>query len=347
MAAAPVLWRAGLWQHREVRFIVYGAGAIGGVVGARLHQAGHQVALVARGAHREAIARDGLVIESPEGTEHLAIPVVGDPSELDWGEPAVVVLSVKGQDTQGALERLGAVAPSSTPVVCAQNGVENERMVLRRFEHAYAMCVVCAATHLRPGVVQVHFTPVSGLMDLGRYPAGVDGTADRVAAALSAATFDSVARADIMRWKYRKLVHNLVNAVEALCGSAGRGSAIGRRAQAEGEAVLLAAGIDVATAEEDRARRGSLLFGDGRALASTASGGWSGGSSWQSVVRGAGSVEADFLNGEIALLGRLHGIPTPVNALLQRRVNQMVALGQQPGVVTPEELLSLVSLAGD
>ncbi|MHB8219664.1 MAG: ketopantoate reductase family protein [Acidimicrobiales bacterium] len=325
-----------------MRFVVYGAGAIGGVVGARLHQAGHRVELIARGAHRDAIARDGLVIESPERTEHLAIAVVGDPGDLDWGEPAVVVLAVKGQDTQGALERLGAVAPPSTTVVCAQNGVDNERMVLRRFEHTYAMSVVCAATHLRPGVVQVHFTPLSGLMDLGRYPTGVDATAERVAGALSAATFDSVARDDIMRWKYRKLVHNLVNAVEALCGAGGRGSVIGRAAQAEGEAVLAAAGIDVATVEEDRARRGSLLFGDGRALSPTASGGWSGGSSWQSVVRGAGSVEADFLNGEIALLGRLHGIPTPVNSLLQRRVNQMVALGQQPGVVGPDELLAHV-----
>ncbi len=323
-----------------MRYVVYGAGAIGGVVGARLYQAGHQVTLIARGAHREVIDRDGLVIESPEATEHLPIPVVGDPGELDWEDPAVVVLAVKGQDTQGALGRLGVVAPPSTPVVCAQNGVENERMVLRRFEHTYAMCVVCAATHLRPGVVQVHFTPVSGLMDLGRYPVGADATAAQVAGDLSAATFDSVARGDIMRWKYRKLVHNLVNAVEALCGASGRGSTLGRRAQAEGEAVLVAAGIDVATREEDRARRGSLQFGDGRALVPTASGEWSGGSSWQSVVRGAGSVEADFLNGEIALLGRLHGVPTPVNDLLQRRVNRMVWLGRQPGEVTPEELLA-------
>ena len=45
-----------------------------------------------------------------------------------------------------------------------------------------------------------------------------------------------------------------------------------------------------------------------------------GGSSWQSLVRGTGTIETDFLNGEIVLLGRLHGIPTPVNADIQRRV---------------------------
>ncbi|MDA8358724.1 MAG: 2-dehydropantoate 2-reductase [Actinomycetota bacterium] len=323
-----------------MRFVIYGAGAIGGVVGARLHQAGHQVELIARGAHLEAVASGGLVLESPEGTERLSIRAVGDPTELDWDEPAVVLLAVKGQDTDGALEHLAGVAPASTPIVCAQNGVENERRVLRRFEHTYGMCVVCAATHLRAGVVQVHFTPVSGLMDLGRYPSGVDPTSEAVAEVLSGASFDSVARPDIMRWKYRKLVHNLVNAVEALCGAAGRGSQVAREAQAEGEAVLAAAGIDVASVEEDRARRGKLLFGDGRALSATASGEWSGGSSWQSVVRGTSSVEVDYLNGEIVVLGRIHGIPTPVNTLLQARAHQMVRVGAQPGAVTPDELLA-------
>jgi 2-dehydropantoate 2-reductase len=49
-----------------------------------------------------------------------------------------------------------------------------------------------------------------------------------------------------------------------------------------------------------------------------------GGSSWQSIARGAGSIETDYLNGEIALLGRLHGVPTPVNAAMQRLAARMV-----------------------
>ena len=54
-----------------------------------------------------------------------------------------------------------------------------------------------------------------------------------------------------------------------------------------------------------------------------------GGSSWQSLVRGTGSIEADYLNGEMCLLGRLHGVPTPVNELLQRRAN--AAAAARPG----------------
>ena len=65
-----------------------------------------------------------------------------------------------------------------------------------------------------------------------------------------------------------------------------------------------------------------------------------GGSSWQSLVRGTGSIEADYLNGEVCLLGRLHGVPTPVNALLQRRANAAAAAGLEPGSTTEAELLA-------
>ena len=91
-------------------------------------------------------------------------------------------------------------------------------------------------------------------------------------------------------------------------------------------AALAAAGIDVASAEEDRERRADNLQ-----MAPTSSGEWQGGSSWQSLARGAGSIEAEFLNGEIALLGRLYGVPTPVNALLERLALRAAAEGQPPG----------------
>ena len=63
-----------------------------------------------------------------------------------------------------------------------------------------------------------------------------------------------------------------------------------------------------------------------------------GGSSWQSLVRGLPTIETDFLNGEIVLLGRLHNIPTPCNQLLQQVANHMARTGQNPGSVSVEEL---------
>ena len=323
-----------------MRFVVIGAGAIGGAVGGRLFQKGYDVTLVARGAHGRAL-ESGLVLESPSETVTLPIPVVGDPGQLSWGNDVgdtVVLLAVKGQHTDHALSQLAA-APPGTAVVCMQNGVENERRVVRHFANTYAMCVMCPASQLRPGVVQVHSDPVSGMLDLGRYPSGLDDMAQAIADAIATTTFQSVARPDIMRWKYRKLLMNLANAVEALCGPEGRFSALSKAAQREGTDVLAAAGIDVASSEEDRERRADNLQ-----IADTSSGAWQGGSSWQSLARGAGSIEAEFLNGEIVLLGNLHGVPTPVNAVLQRLAVLAAASGSPPGTWTVADLSRLAGL---
>ena len=315
-----------------MRFVVLGAGAIGGTVGARLFQQGFDVTLVARGEHGRALASSGLRLEAPDETVTLPIPVVTEPAQVTWTEDTVVLLGVKGQHTDHALTQLTA-APSTIAVVCMQNGVENERRVLRHFADTYGMCVMCPATQLHPGVIQVHSAPVSGMLDLGRFPSGLDERGQAIADAIASTTFQSIARPDIMRWKYRKLLMNLANAVEALSGPAGRFSALAKEAQQEGAAALAAAGIDVASAEEDRERRADNLQ-----MAPTSSGEWQGGSSWQSLARGAGSIEAEFLNGEIALLGRLYGVPTPVNALLERLALRAAVERQPPGTWTIESL---------
>jgi 2-dehydropantoate 2-reductase len=61
-------------------------------------------------------------------------------------------------------------------------------------------------------------------------------------------------------------------------------------------------------------------------------------SSWQSLARGTGTIEADYLNGEIVLLGRLYGVPTPVNVLLQQVANRMAREGLPPGSMTVADL---------
>jgi 2-dehydropantoate 2-reductase len=108
----------------------------------------------------------------------------------------------------------------------------------------------------------------------------------------------------------------------------------------EGEACLQAAGIDFASAEEDRARRaGRLNLGDGSAHQ------WPGSSSWQSLARATGTIEADYLNGEIVLLGRLHGVPTPANELLQRLANRVARDRARPGSMRAADVLALLDPA--
>ena len=314
-----------------MRFVIYGAGAVGGVIGARLHEHGHDVVLIARGEHLRTIQRGGLRIEWPDGQATLRVPAVEDPSEIGFGDRDLVLLSVKSQDTAGALRTLAAAA-TDVPIACAQNGVENERTALRLFGDVYGIHVMLPAFHLEPGVVQTSSSPVSGLLDVGRYPSGADETTRELVAAFNASTFDSRACADIVRWKYRKLVMNLGNAVEALLPPGPAQDEIAQRAEDEGEACLRAAGIDFVSREEDRIRRGDLLRvrpirGEERP----------GGSTWQSLARGAGAIEADYLNGEIAMLGRLHGFPTPVNELLQRLANRWAAERLPPETLDPNE----------
>ena len=314
---------------------------MGGVIGGRLLQAGHDVTLVARGEHAATIRRAGLRLDSPDGVDVLRAPVVDTADLADFAGTATVLLSVKSQDTAAAVRDLSRAGVAEA-VVCVQNGVVNEPMALRCFDSVYGICVMLPAEHLEPGVVAVHSSPIGGILDIGRYPAGSDDRAAEIAEALAGATFLSEPRADIMRWKYRKLIMNLGNAVQALCGRLEAGDPVLGLVREEAERCFAAAGVDSVTAEEDRVRRAdhiTLLPVPGHQR--------SGGSSYQSLLRAQGSIETDYLNGEICLLGRLHGVATPANAVVQRLANRAAANGSAPGVMTAAELFETVTQAID
>src|ERR1700722_7728472 len=179
-----------------MRFVIFGAGAVGGVVGARLHQAGHEVTLIARGAHFESVRRDGLRFETPVERVVLELAVVEDPGAIAWRDDDVALLAVKGEDTAAALAALRPAAPPSLPIVCLQNGVENERLALRCFAHVYGAVVMVPSAHLEPGLVQAYGAALTGTIDIGRYPSGTDERCEAIAGALDGAGFRSRARPD-------------------------------------------------------------------------------------------------------------------------------------------------------
>lgn len=325
----------------RLSYVVLGAGAIGAVVGGRLSQAGSEVTLIARGPHLGALQARGLRIESPAGTDTVRVPAIGHPREIDWRTHPVVLLAVKSQQTLAALVELAAVAPPQTPIVCLQNGIANEPAALRLFPRVYAVSVACPTSHLEPGVVQAWSAPVTGLLDIGCYPAGTDPLCEAVAADFRAATFSSYPVAAIARWKNRKLLTNLGNAIEAVCGPHERPGLLADLLLAEGETVLSAAGLEAATRQEDKDRRSDLLR-RGEIAGQTRGGG----SSWQSLQRGTGDIETDYLNGEIVLLGRLHGIPAPANELLQQLAREFAATRHTPGAVPAAVILERLEQAG-
>jgi 2-dehydropantoate 2-reductase len=318
-----------------MRWLVYGAGAVGGVLGARLHEAGEDVLLVARGEHLHAVRRDGLVLATPEGSRTVDVPAVGAAAEaVGDGVRLAVLLAVKSHQTHAALEDLAAALPPTTPLVSVQNGVANEATLLRFFADVSGVCVMMPTSHLEPGVVVQHCSPVPGILDVGRYPSGTGATAEAVATAFRAAGFVSEPRSDVMAWKRRKLLLNLGNAVQACCRPGADADRLEEAVRAEGETALAAAGLAVVGAEKDRERRGDLLqvrpvAGHERA----------GGSTWQSLRRSTGSLETDYLNGEVVALGRRHGVPTPANALLQETARRVAAEGARPGSLDAADLL--------
>lgn len=318
-----------------MRYLIIGAGAVGGTIGVRLADAGRDVTLVARGAHLDAIRARGLTLRTPDGPRTRRLPAVAGPGDRPLPADTVLVLTVKSQDTEAALATWvdtpvegGGTAGERLPIVLAQNGVANERAALRLFARVHPVCVWLPATHLEPGVVVANGYPHPGMLHLGRYPTGSDDTSRAVAADLTAAGFVAPVRDDVLRWKYGKLLGNLGNGLQALLGR-DIPAPLAARVRAEGEAALAAAGIPHTTPEEEAAERGDRVQHrpvDGGQRA--------GGSTWQSLARGAGSAEADHLNGEIVLLGRLHGVPTPANAAVQaavrRAVRERIAAGEFP-----------------
>lgn len=331
-----------------MRYIIIGAGAVGGTIGSRLFQAGREVVLVARGAHLAAVQEHGLRFVTPEEDVRLAIPAVAGPAELGTLRPDdVLVLCVKSQDTAGVLEAWaaapvegGGIAAERVAVVCAQNGVENERVALRLFEHVYGLCVWLPSQHLEPGVVGANCLPLSGILTVGRYPRGVDELITAVGADLAASRFDAPVVDDVMRWKYGKLLNNVANAVQAVADVEADPEGTGRIVDlvvAEGRDVLRAAGIAFVDGPERLATQQDRMdFHEIPGMPRV------GGSTWQSLARGSASVETAYLNGEIALTGRLHGVPAPVNALLHRVSAEYAAEGRAPGSMPVAELAALV-----
>ncbi len=318
-----------------MRHIIYGAGAIGGTMGARLAQAGHDVVLVARGAHLDAMRTSGLRLITPDQDLVQKIPAVAHPREITFRAGDIVYLTTKTQDTAGALrDLLGACGDLDLPVVCAQNGVENERLAARRLRRVYPMMVWMPAAFEQPGEVVCYCTPRGGVLDLGCYPGGVDAVAEDIARALEHSGFSSRALPDVMRAKYAKLLMNVVAVMPALCGAAGRDSPFARSLRDEALACYAAAGIQACTDAEESLRQAQ----SGIRVATIAQRPRVGGSVWQSLARHTGSVETDYINGEIVLLGQQHGVSVPCNRVAVHFSNRMASGLLQPGSLDPEEL---------
>lgn len=302
------------------RYVIIGAGAVGGALAAQLVPAGHDVVLVARGEHGKRIAADGLRVLRPHSTDVVTVPVVEGPDDLTLRAGDVLLLAVKSQDAEAALAHWAwqpvagdggpATAATALPIVTLQNGRATEDLALRRFRRVYGAVVAIAAGYLSPGeIVSPSVDPV-GLLWVGRHPGGTDALQESIVADLDGAGFAAFSVPDIEAQKAAKLLGNLArNGTALLEGTDEERLRAAAALRAEALAILTAVGVDLPPdAELDR---------HGRELVVQEVPGYRPlGSTWQSFARGASS-ETDYLYGEITLLARRAGLAAPLSERLQ------------------------------
>lgn len=340
------------------RYVFLGAGAVGSALGGLLARQGRQVLLVARGEHAQVMADRGLTLRCPDLTETLPVPVATAPDQARLTVDDVLVLTAKTPQAADVLDTWGDVpvhdrdgteigrAADVLPVLVALNGVAGEEIALRRAARVFAVCVWFPTVLLEAGEVIVRGALNRGVFHVGRYGHSPDPAADRDLLAAMAADWDPAGclvrpTDDVMAWKYRKLIANTGNALEALLGDTTGAEDIAKATRAEAEEILEAAGLAVVGKEESRAgwQPDGLEFlpvpGEPAQL---------GGSSWQSLMRGTGSIETDYLNGEIALTARRIGRPAPVNAGLAALARRAARDGLRPHSIDADDLRRALGL---
>jgi 2-dehydropantoate 2-reductase len=321
-----------------MRYVIYGAGGIGSIMGGHLARTGHDVVLVGRPGHAGAINSGGLRLVTPSGTFVLKIPAVTGPDQISFTADDIVCLCMKGQDTEGALRALRATA-ADVPVFCFQNGVRNEETAAGYFPRVYGVMVRVGAVYLKDGEVTARRDP-PGWYIMGRYPAGTDGTVAAVAADLRAAGYLVKVVEEVMPYKWGKLMANLGNAIDAITGQDWASTrSIYLAVFEEARAVAEKAGIrwisqDAVAEEWPEAAAPPRGHIEGPLRSST----------WQSLTRRQGSVEAEFLNGEIARAARGVGLRAPLNEKLVEIATGMAADHTAPGRYTPDELSSILGI---
>jgi 2-dehydropantoate 2-reductase len=331
-----------------MRIIVYGAGAIGSMIGGYLHDSGQETILVCSKAHAEAVSRDGLKITGLHGDYDLSVEAVADVSEIDFREDDVVFLTMKTYDTEAAIDRLGDAARKLI-AVCFQNSVRNEEFAAGRFARVYGGIAFFGAKYLEPGKV-IHTAENS--LGIGLYPKGLDDTVDTLSAKLTRAGFSVTSYPNIMAVKWAKLFRNLNNALFAITGLPVLGGikyedsrflmadtleeAL-RVVEAEGIEILPLAGHQPPDKMIDSLRRpGERAFDLPDDEETTLRP-----STWQDLYLRRGRTEVEYLNGEIVRLGQKHGIATPLNSLRARTVNRMAREKAAPGAYTAGQIRAM------
>ncbi|MFC2035313.1 ketopantoate reductase family protein [Chloroflexota bacterium] len=321
-----------------MRYIIYGAGGIGSIIGGYLARAGRDVILIGRPGHVNVISNNGLRLITPAGTYVLRIPAVTNPSQIDFTMGDVIFLCMKGQDTELALKDLKKVT-KDIPVFCFQNGVRNEEIAIRYFSSVYGVMVRVGVVYLTDGEVTARREP-PGWCIVGRYPDGIDELTEVVAEELRTASYFLRTTADVMPYKWGKLMSNLRNAIGAITNSDEESTQpIYSAVLQEAKDIAQKAGIKWISQEQVASDWPEITVPLHGQLNSEAKS-----STWQSLARHQGSTETEYLNGEIVRVANKLGLLAPINRKIVEISQEMAVNHEPPGKYTPVRLSEILEL---
>jgi 2-dehydropantoate 2-reductase len=302
---------------------VVGAGALGSYFGGVLARAGHQVTLIGRASHVDAVKRDGLRLLGSDREERVSLSAAVDVSAVRGA--GLVLFCVKSFDTETAAAAMAPDLSSDAVVLSLQNGVDNPERIGRHIRNQVIPVLVYVGANIpTPGSVR-HTggsNIVIGQLQAARQTAPDGDLLAGLAALFGGAGLNVKISDDIEADLWIKLLMNCTyNAISALGRSAyGRMvampevNAIMREAAAEVVAVARAKGIRLPDDIVETAMK--LAEEMPQTMSSTA----------QDIARGR-STEIAYLNGAVSQQGQALGLATPVNGTL----NALIKLLEQSG----------------
>jgi 2-dehydropantoate 2-reductase len=295
-----------------MRIAVFGAGGIGGYLGARLAQAGDDVAFIARGPHLTAIQQHGLFVKSSTGDLHITPSIATDRPE-DVGVVDVVLLGIKAWDVRAAAAAIRPMVGATTGVLTLQNGVEAPMEVAEVLGADHVMvgvamvrCVIAGPGRLR------HVGSVDPNLILGESDNRSSARVEHIRAALTQVQVTVNVPENIQTWLWGKFVGAAalggVGAVVRVPIGVWRQllqvRAMIERAAQEGVAVARARGVQTPESLVDLVNRAI----DANPPAYMAS-------MHEDIVGGMPS-ELEYWNGAVVRLGREVGVATPLNEFI-------------------------------
>jgi len=290
-----------------MKIAVMGSGGIGGYFGGLLARAGEDVTFIARGAHLEAIQKNGLQVKSVAGDFHVRAKATQDPTAV--GAVDLVLFCVKGYDTDAAGSQIRPMVGPQTVVLCLLNGVDNEEKLAAILgeERVMAGVVHILSTISAPGVISQTAGPRT--LKLGEKNGRVTARAERILAVLKGAGINAELSTQIQVDLWEKFLficaHGGVTALARLsigeilaCPET---TAFYRGVMEEGAAVGRAKGVRLPADAVDRA----MAFARGLQPHMR--------SSLAHDLSQGNRLEVETLAGTVVRYGREVGVPTPFN----------------------------------